>query len=88
LENHEHDIRAHSDVVTDREHIFYRWNGVFQEASGKLGKRFKIAIGSRMRDLTDEAGFVDVTERKFRLPMSAWCLDPKLKQIDNFCRRL
>ncbi|KAK7398454.1 hypothetical protein QQX98_012162 [Neonectria punicea] len=84
FEDLELDIRAHSDVVTDPEHIFYRWNRVFQEAGKKIGKTFKIAIGSRMRDLMDETGFVDVTERKFRLPMSAWGLDPKVKEIGQF----
>jgi hypothetical protein len=84
FEDLELDIRAHSDVVTDPEHIFYRWNRVFQEAGEKMGKTFKIAIGPRMRHLMDETGFVDVTERKFRLPMSAWGLDPTLKEIGQF----
>ncbi|KAL5585898.1 hypothetical protein FOBRF1_015768 [Fusarium oxysporum] len=84
FEDLELDIRAHSDVVTDPQHIYHRWNAVFQEAGEKMGKTFKIAIGSRMRDLMDEAGFVDVSERKFRLPMSAWASDPKLKEIGSF----
>ncbi|PNP61702.1 hypothetical protein FNYG_13563 [Fusarium nygamai] len=84
FEDLELDIRAHSDVITDPEHIFNRWNRVFQEAGEKMGKTFKIAIGSRMRDFMDDVGFVDVTERKFRLPMSAWGLDPKLKEIGQF----
>ncbi|KEZ46102.1 hypothetical protein SAPIO_CDS0952 [Scedosporium apiospermum] len=84
FEDVELDIRVHSDVVTDPEHIFYRWNRVFQDAGEKMGKTFKIAIGSRMSDLMNEAGFVDVTERRFRLPMSPWCLDPKLKEVGQF----
>ena len=84
FEDLELDIRAHSDVVTDPEHIFHRWNRVFQEAGEKIGKTFKIGIGSRMHDLMDEAGFVDVTEKKFRLPMSGWPLDPKLKEIGQY----
>ncbi|KAM5347362.1 hypothetical protein ACJ41O_010367 [Fusarium nematophilum] len=84
FEDLELDIRAHSDVVTDPQHIYHRWNAVFQEAGEKMGKTFKIGIGSRMRDLMDGAGFVDVTERKFRLPMSAWASDPKLKEIGSF----
>lgn len=31
-----------------------------------------------------EAGFVDITERKFRLPIGAWSLDPKLKEVGHF----
>ena len=84
FEDLELDIRAHSDVVTDPEHIFHRWNRVFQEAGEKIGKTFKIGIGSRMHDLMDEAGFVDVTEKKFRIPMSGWPLDPKLKEIGQY----
>ncbi|KAM0582830.1 hypothetical protein ACHAP6_008566 [Verticillium nonalfalfae] len=84
FEDVELDIRAHSDVINDPEHVFHRWNRVFQEAGEKVGKTFKIATGSRMRDLMDEVGFVEVTERKFRLPIGAWCLDPKLKEIGQF----
>ncbi|KAL2202620.1 S-adenosyl-L-methionine-dependent methyltransferase [Sarocladium strictum] len=84
FEDLELDIRAHSDVVTDPEHIYHRWNRVFQEAGEKMGKTFKIGIGSRMHDLMNEAGFVDVTEKKFRLPMSGWPLDPKLKEIGQY----
>ncbi|KAH7308413.1 hypothetical protein B0I35DRAFT_482985 [Stachybotrys elegans] len=54
IEDMKLDIRAHSDVVTDPEHIYHRWNRVFQEADEKMGKTFKIAIGSRMRDLMGE----------------------------------
>ncbi|PKS08428.1 hypothetical protein jhhlp_005139 [Lomentospora prolificans] len=84
FEDLELDIRAHSDVVTDPEHIYHQWNRVFQEAGEKMGRTFKIAIGSRMHDLMEEAGFVDITERKFRLPIGDWCLDPKLKEIGQF----
>ena len=85
FEDLELDIRAHSDVVGhDPDHILNRWNAVFQEAGEKIGKTFKIAIGSRMHDLANEAGFVDVVERKFRLPMSAWASDPKLKEIGAY----
>lgn len=84
FEDLELDIRCHSDVVTDPEHIYHRWNAVFQEAGERMGKTFKIAIGSRMKDYMGEAGFVDVTEKKFRLPISGWPLDPKMKQIGQF----
>lgn len=84
FEDLELDIRAHSDVVTDPDHIYHRWNRIFQEAGEKMGKTFKIAIGSRMQDHMHNAGFVDITEKKFRLPMSGWPLDPKLKEIGLF----
>ncbi|KAL8330774.1 hypothetical protein RB593_001644 [Gaeumannomyces tritici] len=84
FEDLELDIRAHSDVVTDPDHIYHRWNRIFQEAGEKMGKTFKIAIGSRMQDHMHNAGFVDITEKKFRLPMSGWPLDPKLKEIGQF----
>ncbi|CAI4213956.1 unnamed protein product [Parascedosporium putredinis] len=84
FEDLELDIRAHSDVLTDPDHIVHRWNAVFQEAGEKTGKTFKIAIGSRMGDLMHEAGFVDITERRFRLPIGAWSLDPKLKEVGHF----
>ncbi|KAH6669701.1 putative SAM dependent methyltransferase [Plectosphaerella plurivora] len=85
FEDVELDIRAHSDVVGhDPDHIFNRWNAVFQDAGELIGKTFKIGNDSRMRNYMEGAGFSGVVERKYRLPMSAWASDSKLKEIGAY----
>ncbi|SPO06363.1 related to methyltransferase [Cephalotrichum gorgonifer] len=85
FEDQEFDIRCHSDVVGhDPDHIYNRWNDIFAESGERLGKTLKIGRDSRMRDYMAEAGFVNCTERKFRLPINGWCRDKKLKEIGMF----
>lgn len=84
LEDLELDIHTRSDIATDPDHIFQRWARTFHQAGDKIGKTFKIAIGSTMKDNMVNAGFVDITERKFRLPFGTWALDPKMKEIGSF----
>lgn len=85
FEDLELDIKTRSDVVgDDPDHIFNQWNKVFIEAGEKMGKTLAIAEDSNMADHLANAGFVNRHEKKFRLPMKAWCRDPKLKEIGNF----
>jgi hypothetical protein len=82
FEDQEFDIRCHSDVVGgDPTHIYNRWNDTFLEAGEKLGKTFKIGMGTRMRDYLADAGFVNCVERRVRLPIGGWSSDPKLREV-------
>jgi hypothetical protein len=47
-----------------------------------FGKTFKIQ--EQMRDLVEEAGFVDIVEKKFKWPIGPWGADPKLKEIGRW----
>ena len=84
FEDQELDIRAHSDVIAgDPDHILTQWNDTFQEAGERLGKTFKIGIGTRMVDYMHEAGFVNIVQRRVRIPIGSWASDPKLKEIGD-----
>lgn len=85
FEDHEADIRTHSDVVgDDPDHIYNRWNRTFLDSGEKQGKTLKIGIGSRMKNYIVDAGFVNVVERRIRIPIGPWCKDKKLKQIGRY----
>lgn len=69
----------HVDIPQD--HIFYTWTKLFEDGGEKVGQSFDIAIGHNMRDRVREAGFVDVVEKKIKVPFHGWPKDASLKQI-------
>jgi hypothetical protein len=44
-------------------------------------------ISKSMKELIEQAGFVNVQERKLKLPLGSWATDPKLKDIGRFHER-
>ncbi|KZL79640.1 methyltransferase domain-containing protein, partial [Colletotrichum incanum] len=68
----------HVDYPPD--HTFQEWNRVFDQGGRKTGRSFTVAQGHTMRDNMKEAGFVDVVEKKFKLPIHGWPKDPRLQQ--------
>ncbi|KAK5031167.1 hypothetical protein LTS07_004902 [Exophiala sideris] len=49
------------------------------------GRDFGISFG--MRKLIEEAGFVDVQEKRLKVPLGPWASDPKLKEVGRLCER-
>src|ERR1700761_5044507 len=49
------------------------------------GRDFQISL--KMKQLLENAGFVDVQEQKVKLPLGPWASDPKLKDIGRFFER-
>ncbi|UPL03148.1 hypothetical protein LCI18_014082 [Fusarium solani-melongenae] len=68
------------DVKVDKEHIFQRWAQLFYDAGNKLGRTFMFRDNS-MDQWASEAGFTEVTHRKFKIPYGGWAKDKKLKQL-------
>ncbi|KAL1844974.1 hypothetical protein VTK73DRAFT_1399 [Phialemonium thermophilum] len=80
LETLEMDIRIESDhVALPPDHIFNQWAEIFYRGGDKIGRPFTIMHGHRMRDHLERAGFVDVTERKVKVPLHGWPRDPRLR---------
>ncbi len=52
------------------------------EMARASGRDFKIS--SKMKELIEAAGFVDVQEQKVHLPLGPWASDPKFKEIGKF----
>jgi SAM-dependent methyltransferase len=61
-----------------------QWGPLALEAGEKFGKSFRIAEDSKA--LIEQAGFVNVTYRRFKWPIGPWPKDPKLKEIGSFNR--
>lgn len=70
------------DGTVGPDHIMAQWSRTFIEAGDKLGKTFKIA--DEAAKLIKEAGFTDVEERWYKLPVGPWTKDKKLKEIGRY----
>ncbi|KAL2812110.1 S-adenosyl-L-methionine-dependent methyltransferase [Aspergillus granulosus] len=71
-------FRSDDGTVTE-DHILSEWSKTFIEAGDKFGKTFQIA--ERAKGYMQEAGFVNVTEQRFKLPIGPWSKDKKLKKL-------
>ncbi|KAI1099911.1 S-adenosyl-L-methionine-dependent methyltransferase [Jackrogersella minutella] len=56
------------------------WNPLWAEMS-KLGPSFKVLEERRQNKGFEEAGFVDITEVNYKLPIGGWPMDPKLAEV-------
>jgi hypothetical protein len=59
-----------------------RWSRIFFEAGEHMGKSFRIP--ERSKEYITAAGFVDVTEKKYKLPIGDWSSDPKMKTLGQW----
>ncbi|UKZ75162.1 hypothetical protein TrVFT333_002836 [Trichoderma virens FT-333] len=76
--------QAFRTVRDDPKHIFKRWAEVFTEAGERMGRTLLIGTGGQMRKLMQEAGFVDVVEKNYKVPSGKWSSDPTMKTIGAF----
>ncbi|TDZ33053.1 Secondary metabolism regulator LAE1 [Colletotrichum spinosum] len=64
------------------DHIYRRWGRVFFEAANRLGKSMDQSRNENMiANGLREAGFVNVVERRWAVPIGGWPRDPLLKEI-------
>ena len=78
IEQFEFDIATRSDKVGP-DHVYVQWNNLFAECGEKMGRTFKVA--ARMKQQIIDAGFVDVVEKKWKVPIGGWSSDPRLKRV-------
>lgn len=61
---------------------FERWNELFSEACGKMGR--DVTWTSRYKEWLGAAGYQNVEERTFKWPINSWAKDPELKLIGRW----
>ncbi|XWW99222.1 hypothetical protein V2A60_007231 [Cordyceps javanica] len=84
IENFEFTIQLHSDaphVRDDPDHIFKRWAAVFYEAADRLNRTLRIGNNGTIRRLLHEAGFENVTQKYYQVPVGGWSSDPTYRKI-------
>lgn len=83
LESQEPTLRIFSDDGSlSRESPIARWSANMKLAAAKFGKAGNIA--HLTRGWMEEAGFVDVEEKIFRIPLGPWPKDKELKELGRW----
>lgn len=77
------DIQFTSDDETvGPGHTMYDWSQLFIDAGEKMGRTFKIP--RQAKKLIEEAGFVDVVQKTYQVPVGGWMEDDKWKDIGRW----
>ena len=74
-------FKADDGTVPD-DHIMNVWSKTFLEAGEKWGKTFRIA--ERCKQHIIDAGFEDVNETWYKLPVGGYSSDKKMKEVGRF----
>ncbi|KAF4456067.1 hypothetical protein F53441_1788 [Fusarium austroafricanum] len=81
IQDLEMDVKIQSDhVKLDDDHVFNTWADAFYRAGEKMGRPFDVCKGHTMRDNLKTAGFVDIVEKKIKVPIHGWAKDEDLRQ--------
>lgn len=65
--------------------VFHKWLDLLNDASRAFGKAFNLV--DTMATNIKDAGFIDVVESKFKLPLDEWSSDPKSKERAKWYRQ-
>jgi len=58
------------------------WSRTFIEAGERFGKTFRIA--DLAKGYLQEAGFANVVETRYELPVGSWNSDPRLRRLGRW----
>ncbi|KGO40325.1 hypothetical protein PEX1_062550 [Penicillium expansum] len=82
IEQVEIDVRVYSDDGTlKKEHQLYGWGAMFIRCSERAGRSLR--TNETMRSAIEEAGFVDVHEKRYKIPIGPWARDLTLKEAGH-----
>jgi hypothetical protein len=83
IEDLEMSIQFKSDDGTvGDDHFMKQWSKTFIEASEMIGKSFNVI--EQQKERITLAGFIDVHEKRYKLPVGEWSSDPKLKELGRW----
>lgn len=71
-------------VNNDPDHVYKQWARLMFEAGDRMGKTFRQHEDHGIRKNLEAAGYVDIVEQKFKVPIGAWSADPKLKEVGAY----
>ncbi|KEZ42012.1 hypothetical protein SAPIO_CDS6407 [Scedosporium apiospermum] len=61
-----------------------QWQKFYEEGQRKTGRVFTVVRDGIQRKCMEEAGFVDIQEFSFKIPIGSWPKDPKLKELGQY----
>ncbi|PLB52215.1 SAM dependent methyltransferase [Aspergillus steynii IBT 23096] len=84
IEQLEQSVEPKSDDGTTEGTIFEQWGEVSLQAGDAFGKTLRVV--DEAKDGLIEAGFVDVVEKRFKIPVGPWAKNPHLKKLGKLNR--
>ncbi|KAM0327107.1 hypothetical protein ACHAQA_006235 [Verticillium albo-atrum] len=79
-------IRSDDGSITSDTVMGSWWPRMFVEGGRAFGRSFTVLSDELQRRGMEEAGFVDLHEVNFKLPIGGWPLDPKLAEVGKYVR--
>ncbi|KFY24031.1 hypothetical protein V493_05478 [Pseudogymnoascus sp. VKM F-4281 (FW-2241)] len=70
------------DGTVDEDHILTGWSKPFFQASEIVGKSIRLL--DQTKELMLKAGFTNVVQRNYKVPIGAWSSEPKLKEVGRW----
>ncbi|KAK7420362.1 hypothetical protein QQX98_002785 [Neonectria punicea] len=61
-----------------------KWGNIFFEGGRKLGRSFSVLEDDVQKKGMEAAGFVDVHEENFKVPIGGWSQDPTFKEAGQY----
>ncbi|KAK3353957.1 S-adenosyl-L-methionine-dependent methyltransferase [Lasiosphaeria hispida] len=71
------------DVPFGEDHVFNQWAKLFYDAGDVIGHTFRVNEESMVKYARD-AGFAEITHKKFKMPHSPWPKDKRLKEMGRY----
>jgi hypothetical protein len=62
--------------------IMVEWSNRFREIGENIGRTFHIA--ERCKRHIEDTGFINVVEKKYKIPVGAWSSDPLMKDLGRW----
>ncbi|KAH1415787.1 hypothetical protein KXX16_008907 [Aspergillus fumigatus] len=84
LEQAEQSVVPKSEDGSTAGTVFEQWGEVSLQAGDAFGKTLRII--DEAKEMMIAAGFVDVVERRFKVPIGSWAKDPRLKELGLYNR--
>ncbi|RBA16074.1 hypothetical protein FPRO05_11924 [Fusarium proliferatum] len=87
IESHEALSRMDCDdgSITEKS-AMHQWGKFFVEGGKKIGRSFTIVEDGVQRSAMEKAGFVNLEERDFKVPIGGWPKDPRMKEIGKYAQ--
>ncbi|KAH6608300.1 hypothetical protein Trco_004613, partial [Trichoderma cornu-damae] len=63
-----------------------QWGKLFVSGGKKIGRPFTVVEDGTQRKSMEAAGFVDVEEFNFKMPIGGWAEDPRAKELGHFAQ--
>ncbi|KAJ4211858.1 hypothetical protein NW759_012146 [Fusarium solani] len=74
------------DGTADDNTAMQTWNKVVREGGIKFGRTFCVVDEGLQVPGLEAAGFVDIQQQNFKVPVGSWAKNPKLQQVGQFLR--